>query len=150
MGKASHFLGPVGTGTQAKLVVNSVMGTMLAAFSEGIHLAETVGIPGSKMVEIFGQGACAAPMFALKGPKITNIDGRDHAPNFPLKHAHKDMLLASEMAKSAGVSFEVNDCAEGRFKRARESQTRTDLKDLDFSAVFEQVVEEGNASKKAK
>lgn len=33
MGKASHYFGPnVGAGTRAKLVVNSLMGTMLAAY----------------------------------------------------------------------------------------------------------------------
>jgi len=52
MGKASHFLGPVGQGTRAKLVVNGVMGTMLAAYSEGIHLAQECGLDGATMVEV--------------------------------------------------------------------------------------------------
>lgn len=43
MGKASHFLGEVGMGTRAKLVVNSVMGTMLATFSEGLQLTKGEG-----------------------------------------------------------------------------------------------------------
>jgi len=138
MGKASHFLGEeVGVGTRAKLVVNSVMGTMLASFSEGINLAQAAGLAGDKMVEIFGQGACAAPMFALKGPKLVKEGGADHATNFPLKHAHKDMLLASQMAKKLGVYYGVNDEAEALYKRARDESE--DLKDLDFSAVYEQI-----------
>jgi len=112
MGKASHFLGEVGNGTKAKLVVNSVMGTMLAAFSEGINLAESCGLSGEKMVEVFGQGACAAPMYALKGPKITKKPEADHAPNFPLKHAWKDMRFACALAKEQNVDYSINDMAE--------------------------------------
>ena len=36
MGKASFFLGEVGAGAKMKLVVNMVMGSMMAAFSEGV------------------------------------------------------------------------------------------------------------------
>ena len=51
MGKASHFFSAeVGFGTRAKLVVNSLMGTMLAAFGEGLALSESVGLDPSKMV----------------------------------------------------------------------------------------------------
>mmetsp|Transcript_4855 Transcript_4855/g.6295 ORF Transcript_4855/g.6295 Transcript_4855/m.6295 type:complete len:324 (-) Transcript_4855:36-1007(-) len=136
MGKASHFFGTeVGAGTRAKLVVNSLMGTMLAAFSEGLALSEAVGLDPNTMLEVIGQGAVASPMFGLKGPKMVV---KDHAPNFPLKHAHKDMALASDMAKKAGVEYSVMDSAEKLYKSARDDK----LADLDFSAVFEQVHKE--------
>jgi len=144
MGKASHFLGEsVGVGTQAKLVVNSVMGTMLAAFSEGIALSQAMGLDGKTMVEIFGQGACAAPMYKLKGNKITESPP-DHGTNFPLKHAHKDMALASDLAEKHGIAYATNDAAEKIFKRAREGEMG--LQDLDFSAVFEQVFEDSKGT----
>ncbi len=146
MGKASHFLGDeVGVGTRAKLVVNSVMGTMLAAFSEGIAMGEACGLSAAKMTEIFGQGACAAPMYALKGGKISNFPA-DHATNFPLKHAHKDMKLASDLAEKAGVNYQVNNAAEKLYKRAREGE----YADLDFSAVFEQVWDESETKRPKK
>ena len=53
MGKASHFFGTsVGGGTRAKLVVNSLMGTMLAAFGEGLALAESVGITRQTVIAL--------------------------------------------------------------------------------------------------
>ena len=68
MGKASHFFGTeVGAGTRAKLVVNSLMGTMLAAFGEGLALSESVGLDPNKMIEVIGQGAVQSPMYNLKG-----------------------------------------------------------------------------------
>uniref|UniRef100_A0A7S2U5R2 6-phosphogluconate dehydrogenase NADP-binding domain-containing protein n=2 Tax=Attheya septentrionalis TaxID=420275 RepID=A0A7S2U5R2_9STRA len=136
MGKASHFFNTeVGYGTRAKLVVNSLMGTMMAAFGEGLALAEAVGLDGTKMVEVIGQGAIQSPVYSLKGPKM--LKG-DHAPNFPLKHAHKDMALASDMAKAAGVEYSVMDQAEAIFRQARED-SELNLADEDFSAVFEEI-----------
>jgi len=69
---------------------------------------------------------------------------KDHAPNFPLKHAHKDMKLASDMAKAAGVEYSVMDSAEKLFQSARDDE---DLKlaDEDFSAVFERVHKESTS-----
>ena len=66
---------------------------------------------------------------------------KDHSPNFPLKHAHKDMALACDMAKDANVEFSVTEQAECIFRKAREDDA-LDLADLDFSAVVEQVYKE--------
>jgi len=146
MGKASHFLNTqVGYGTRAKLVVNSLMGTMVAAYGESLALTESLGLDGTKMIEIISQGAIASPVYALKGPKMLV---NDHAPNFPLKHAHKDMALACNMAKDAGVNFKVNEKAEEVFRKAREDKD-ADLADLDFSAVFEEILK-GSTSEYAK
>jgi 3-hydroxyisobutyrate dehydrogenase-like beta-hydroxyacid dehydrogenase len=149
MGKASHFFGEeVGYGTRAKLVVNSLMGTMVAAFGEALALSENVGLDPTTMIEVIGQGAITSPVFGLKGPKM--IVG-DHSTNFPLKHAHKDMKLASEMAKRANVEYSVMDKAEELFSRARED-TELNVADQDFSAVFERIhsESEGGFSKKRK
>jgi len=137
MGKASHFFSEdVGYGTRAKLVVNSLMGTMVAAFGESLALSENVGLDPLKMIEVIGQGAIQSPVYALKGPKMVV---KDHKPNFPLKHAHKDMKLASDMAKAAGVEFSVQNSAEEVFHKAR---MNVKLADEDFSAVFEQIHED--------
>ena len=136
MGKASHFFNTeVGYGTRAKLVVNSLMGTMLAAFGESLALSESVGLDPSKMIEVIGQGAIQSPMYALKGPKMVV---KDHAPNFPLKHAHKDMALATAMAKEAGVEFSVIEQGE-KILGAAKDDTDLNLADEDFSAVFEKI-----------
>lgn len=142
MGKASHFFGTnVGAGTRAKLVVNSLMGTMLAAFSEGLALSESVGLDPNTMIEVIGQGAIQSPMFNLKGPKMVV---KDHDPNFPLKHAHKDMKLASEMAEAAGVEYSVMNAAELLFRNARDD-TDLNVADQDFSAVLERVHKESTS-----
>jgi 3-hydroxyisobutyrate dehydrogenase-like beta-hydroxyacid dehydrogenase len=89
-----------------------------------------------------------SPVYALKGPKMVK---KDHAPNFPLKHAHKDMKLASEMAKAANVEFSVMDKAEELFSQAR-GDAELNVADKDFSAVFEIIHKQssGEFSKKRK
>jgi 3-hydroxyisobutyrate dehydrogenase-like beta-hydroxyacid dehydrogenase len=149
MGKASHFFKTeVGFGTRAKLVVNSLMGTMLAAFGEGLALSESMGLDPKTMVEVIGQGAIQSPMFNLKGPKMI---AKDHSPNFPLKHAHKDMALACEMAKEASTEYSVMESAEKLFRGARED-TDLNVADEDFSAVFEKIHKDSTSefSKKRK
>lgn len=141
MGKASHFFPSVGLGTRAKLVVYSLMGTMLAAYGESLALSESVGLDPTTMIQVMGQGAISNPMFSLKGPKMI---AKDHTPNFPLKHAHKDMALAKQMAEEANVEFSVNAQAEKVFRDAREDDELC-VADLDFSAVFEKIHKESNS-----
>ena len=142
MGKATHFFGKVvGFGTRAKLVVNSLMGTMMTAFGESLALAESVGLDGSKMLEVFGQGVCNSPLYTLKGPKML---AKDHAPNFPLQHAHKDMKLACDMAKDAGVEYSVTESAEQLFQKAR-ADKELNVAEEDFSAVFESIHKESKS-----
>ncbi|CAN0127073.1 unnamed protein product, partial [Laminaria digitata] len=99
MGKASHYLGPVGKGTEMKLVVNMVMSTMLASVAEGICLSDSLGLNNDALIEILGQGAMASPMIALKGPLMNK---KDYSSNFPLKHAQKDMRFALGLGDKVG------------------------------------------------
>lgn len=136
MGKASHYLGEIGAGTRMKLAVNMCMGSMLAAMSESVHLAQQTGLNGDQLVEILGQGAMACPMFALKGPKVAAAQ-RDHDPHFPLKHAQKDMEFALRLAKEQGVQLSVASAANHLMKAAMDQG----WSDSDFSAVAEAVME---------
>ena len=81
-------------------------------------------------------------MYALKGPKMLK---KDHAPNFPLQHAHKDMKLAVDMAKQAGVEFSVTEVAEQLFRKVREDKELNVAED-DFSAVFEGIHKESTSN----
>jgi len=149
MGKASHYFGEeVGKATRAKLVVNSLMGTMMAAFGESLALAESLDLDASKMLEVISQGAIASPMYALKGPAMLK---NDYSPNFPLCHAHKDMKLAVDAAESVGVEYSVTQVAEELFRKARHDE-ELNVANEDFSAVFELIHKESKSdySKKRK
>merc|ERR1711871_815009 len=127
MGKASFFFGPVGQGSRVKLVVNMIMGTMLSSFSEGLALSEAADIPADKLLEVLSLGAMANPMFAQKGP---NMLKGNFAPNFPLKHAQKDMKFALGLADQLGISLPTTIAANEEYLKVLESKG-----DEDFCAI---------------
>jgi len=58
----------------------------------------------------------------------------DHVPNFPLKHAQKDMRLACALGRQVGVRLPVAATADAAMRSAMRVGN---LADLDFSATFE-------------
>jgi len=135
MGKAKYFLGDIGQGTRAKLVVNVTMGSMLGAFAEGLELTQLSGLDQTQMVEILGLGACANPMYKLKGPGMSETEKKPPAgypPAFPLKHALKDIRFAVAEAGSQGIDLPTARGAQTMFEKVLE-----EYGDSDFSAVRE-------------
>ena len=130
MGKATHYYGStLGKGTKMKLVVNMIMGTMMATVSEGVNLAESCGLESSQLFDVISQGAMACPMYNVKA---ANINTRNHPTAFPLKHAHKDMNFAISLGETNGVPLPVSESANKNFATAMEKHA-----DSDFSAVSE-------------
>lgn len=127
-GKASFYLGEVGTGSRMKLVVNGLMGTMMNAFTEGMQLCAAADLPQSKLIEVLDLGAMANPMFKLKGG---NILAGKYDPNFPLKHAQKDIRLELELAAQLGVNMPVTTASNARYESVLSTHG-----DDDFSAIM--------------
>ncbi|KAL4421900.1 hypothetical protein ABPG77_005184 [Micractinium sp. CCAP 211/92] len=136
MGKASFFLGEVGAGANMKLVVNMIMGSMMASYAEGLSLAKECGLKQSDLIEVVKLGAIAAPMFALKGPPMT--EGQ-YPPAFPLKHQQKDMRLALALGDATAQPLPLAAAANELYKKARSAG----YSDADFSAVMEAVARRG-------
>jgi 3-hydroxyisobutyrate dehydrogenase-like beta-hydroxyacid dehydrogenase len=130
MGKASFHLGPVGKGAEMKLVVNAVMGGMMASLVEGASLAQSSDLPLDSLCEILGLGAMGCPMVKGKLPKI--IAG-DFQPQFPLKHQQKDLRLALELGASHDQPLPVISAANDLLIRAIDQGHG----DKDFCAAFE-------------
>ena len=131
MGKAKFFFGEVGAGTKIKLCVNMTMGSLMCAFGEGFSLCTSSGMDASKLLEVLGLGVCGCPLLSLKGAKML---AGDHAPNFPLQHAEKDMRLAIGLAAKGGLALPLASVGQANMKRAMDEDK---LGDQDFSSVFE-------------
>ncbi|XVF26952.1 hypothetical protein REPUB_Repub14bG0064600 [Reevesia pubescens] len=130
MGKSRFYLGEVGNGAAMKLVVNMIMGSMMASFSEGLLLSKKVGLDPSVLVEVVSQGAISAPMYSLKGPSMVKSN---YPTAFPLKHQQKDLRLALGLAESVSQSTPIAAAANELYKVAKSYG----LSDEDFSAVIE-------------
>ena len=132
MGKKVLYLGPVGNGANMKLVVNMVMGGMMAAFCEGLVLGEKAGLAAADILDVLDSGAMANPMFKLKGGLI----GRGNfATAFPLKHMQKDLRLAVALGDRLQQPLHTAATANEEFKKARQ----LGFGDEDFSAVYKAI-----------
>ena len=133
MGKKSLFLGELGRGAQMKLIVNMMMGGMMAILCEGLALAGKAGLESADLLEVVDAGAIANPMFKMKGAQIAQ---GTFAPAFPLKHMQKDLRLAVALGDTLGQPLFSAAAANESFKRAK----AMGLADQDFCAVFKVIV----------
>ncbi len=63
-------VGVSGSGTAAKLVNQAVYVTYLAAFAEGLSLAESFGIPLEAALTVLGRASAGDPLITTKYPEI--------------------------------------------------------------------------------
>ena len=88
------------------------------------------GLAAEKILSVMQNSVVACPAILLKGPDM--LGERVFTPNFPLKHAHKDMRLAVETGKALGVPTPVTKAACDLFGDARIKG----FGDRDISAVM--------------
>lgn len=132
MSKAHYYLGQAGQGARMKLVLNLMMGQMMAGLCEGMALGQQCGLDGETILEIVAAGAMANPMFAIKGPMLLH---GEYATSFPLKHMQKDLHLAANLGHELGQPLPCTAAANEAFLRARAEGHA----DADFSALYETV-----------
>jgi 3-hydroxyisobutyrate dehydrogenase-like beta-hydroxyacid dehydrogenase len=136
MGKKILFLGETGNGATMKLVVNMVMGGMMAAFCEGLALGEKGGLAQADILEVLDAGALANPMFRLKGQSIMR---GDFSTAFPLKHIQKDLRLVLGLGDDLNQPLFLAASANEAFKRAKEMG----YADEDYSALYKSICTRG-------
>jgi 3-hydroxyisobutyrate dehydrogenase len=106
--KQWFFMGPAGSGTQMKLVVNLILGVGMEALAESIALGERMGLERENFLNALSKTAVIAPAFLGKFEKIR---AGDFSPQFPLKHLDKDLGLALEEAREKGLSLPATEAA---------------------------------------
>lgn len=118
MGNKVIHMGDTGMAAHMKLIVNQIFGTILCVFAEAALTGMEAGLPAGKILEVIRHSVVACPAISNKGEDM--LKERTFTPNFPLKHAHKDMRLAVETGKSAGVPVPVTEAALSLFTAARD------------------------------
>jgi 2-hydroxy-3-oxopropionate reductase len=132
MGKKILHLGVVGNGARMKIVVNMIMGGMMAAFCEGLALGNKAELKLADILDILDSGALANPMFRLKGAGIV---AGNYTTAFPLKHMQKDLRLAIDLGDRLSQPLPCAAAVNEQFKEAR----KEGYGDEDFSALFKVV-----------
>ena len=109
MGKRLYHCGPQGRGLHAKLTQNLILGNLMQAFSEGMVLAVKNGVPPALMFDILDNSAAKSGLVSAKAPAVM---ARNFSTNFSAKWLHKDVGLALDSARAAGVPLPITAVTE--------------------------------------
>ena len=104
MGKNVYYMGENGKGSYTKLANNTMAAINLLAFSEAITMATKAGIDPELFVQVASSGAASSRMADNKASKVLS---RDFKPHFMTQLLHKDLGLASDVAKELEISTPV-------------------------------------------
>jgi 3-hydroxyisobutyrate dehydrogenase len=110
MGDQVKYIGPVGAGSVAKLVHNCAGYAVQTALAEVFTMGVKAGVPPLELWDAIRQGAGGRrrTFDSLSGAFMQN---KFDPPSFQLRLAHKDVKLATELAKEVGVPMRLANMA---------------------------------------
>ena len=129
MGKRWFQLGPNGAGQTIKLAMNLILALQVDALAEALALVTAAGLQGEKLVEVLQSSMARAAVLDVKAPLL--LKG-EYPPSFPLRLMHKDMGLALDLAKEAGVALPAAAAAFSTYSAVKAAAKE----DLDYAAVM--------------
>ena len=106
IGDQAMYLGPIGTGTVAKLMHNTAGYAVLAALAEVFTLGVKAGVEPLALWQAVRQGAFGRRRtFDRLAEQF--LPGLFDPPAFALKLAHKDITLATELGRELNVPLRI-------------------------------------------
>jgi 3-hydroxyisobutyrate dehydrogenase-like beta-hydroxyacid dehydrogenase len=130
MGNKIVHTGGDGSGTSMKMVINLLLGTGMAAFSEAMALGEGLGLSPKLLFDSLLGTPPVAPFLALKREKI---ESSKYEAEFPLRWMQKDMQLASVSGYESGVALPLTNVTKEMYRLAMRDGHATE----DFSAIYD-------------
>lgn len=110
IGDQAMYVGPLASGTAAKLAHNCASFTIRMAVAEIFTLGVKAGVEPAALWHAIRMGASGrSRTFDRIGDQF--LQNRYDPPAFALRLAHKDMTLALEMAREVGVPMRMADLA---------------------------------------
>jgi 3-hydroxyisobutyrate dehydrogenase-like beta-hydroxyacid dehydrogenase len=109
-------MGPLGTGTVAKLVNNMMAFCNAAAAAEGMMLGVTAGLDPKKLIEVIAGSSGNSNAFRSFSER--SLSG-EFSPSFALNLAYKDLHLALELGDELGVPLPQGSSTHNLQRMAR-------------------------------
>lgn len=128
--KAAHHVGGNGLAVAMKIASNLSLAVQMLAFSEGILLAEKMGIKREVAADVLFNSVIASPMIKYRGPFV--LDMPDEAW-FNVNMMQKDMNLALELGQRLGVPMPTTTITNEFLTAAR----GMGMEEKDFAILFE-------------
>ncbi|MBT3905615.1 MAG: NAD(P)-dependent oxidoreductase [Rhodospirillaceae bacterium] len=98
--RAAYYMGPAGSGSRTKLVINLVLSGNRLALAEGLVMGEKAGLETTNLLEVLKDGASYSKTMNDKGPKV--LSGNYTADSF-VRSSLKDARLMLEMGQKVGA-----------------------------------------------
>ena len=135
MGARLVYCGPAGSGQAAKICNNMILGISMAAVSEGIVLAEKLGLSHKALFDVVSTSSGSCWSLTKNSPMPGMVEGsasnNDYKAGFTGDLMLKDLTLAAEAARATGAQCELGEHA----RRLYESLSAAGQGGLDFSAM---------------
>ncbi len=130
MSKEILHVGPVGGGTQLKLINNFLCAVQVTSFAEALGWMERTGLRLDTALDFLKRGAPGSGILSVMSERMTR---RTYEVNFLLRLMAKDIRYARAAASQLGIDLSSSSPAEELFQQA-EAQG---LGEKDMSAVVE-------------
>jgi 3-hydroxyisobutyrate dehydrogenase len=132
MSKEILHLGPVGSGTQLKLINNFLCAVQVTSFAEALGWMEQTGLRLDTALDFLKRGAPGSGILSTMSERMTR---RTYDVNFLLRLMAKDLRYARAAAAQLGIAIHSSSPAEELFRQAEEQG----FGEKDMSAVVEVV-----------
>jgi 3-hydroxyisobutyrate dehydrogenase len=124
IGRHTLWLGPAGSGTRLKLVLNNWLAAITEATAETLALTGALGLEEPLFLEGIAGGPLEAPYAANKGRAML---AGEFTPGFALHLALKDVRLALDAARDRGLELPLADAIARRWELAMPAHADDDL-----------------------
>jgi 3-hydroxyisobutyrate dehydrogenase len=115
IGSKTLWLGPAGSGSRMKLVLNNWLASQVEAVAETIALTEALGVDPRLFVDTIENGPLGSPYAVAKARGM--LVG-DFTPGFALALAYKDVGLALDAAREQGLELPLTQSLVPRWQEA--------------------------------
>jgi 2-hydroxy-3-oxopropionate reductase len=133
IGRSHHHVGPVGSGSRMKLIVNHALTINRMAMAEALVVAELAGMDPATALVVLKDSLAYSKAMDVWGDRIV---AGDHEPPYArLRQSHKDSRLIVEHGEELGATMDLARVVRDALAEGEE----TGLADLDNSAVAEVV-----------
>jgi 3-hydroxyisobutyrate dehydrogenase len=127
-----RYIGPAGSASQVKALVNMVMNINTAGLAEGLGLGEALGLDLTMLREVFSETGAHSRVLQTDGEDMQN---RDHECYFSAAHAAKDSGIALWLAEQQGMMLPLAIATKEQYSE----MVRRGLGEIDKSGVAELV-----------
>jgi 3-hydroxyisobutyrate dehydrogenase-like beta-hydroxyacid dehydrogenase len=133
IGRSHHYVGPVGSASRMKLIVNHALTVHRMALAEALVVAELAGMDLDTALDVLKDSLAYSKAMDVWGDRM--VAGDHEHPYARLRQSHKDARLIVEHGLELGATMDLAQVAREALAEGEESG----LADLDNSSVAEVV-----------